>query len=138
MLTCDCIIFQGAKDKNGYGWQRKNGERKAHRAAWVEENGPIPEGMWVLHKCDNPSCVNPKHLFLGTAKDNSDDMRNKGRAIYPGSGRQDGEHNHNCKLTDEQVSQIREVYKWGSGPELAKQFGVSVYTIRAIIQGRIR
>lgn len=138
ILTCDCIIFQGAKDKDGYGWQRKNGERKAHRAAYVEEYGPIPEGMWILHSCDNPSCVNPKHLFLGTAKDNSDDMRSKGRAFYPGCGGQSGESNHNCKLSDIDVKYIRENWVWGSGPQLAKKFNVHVTTINKIRRGATR
>lgn len=129
-----CNIYEGAKDKNGYGWQRKNGERKAHRAAWVERNGPIPDNLWVLHKCDNPSCVNPDHLFLGTAKDNNDDMRKKGRARYPGCS-QPGELNPNKKLTQEQVDYIRSVYKWGMGPQLAKQFGVIPIMINRIVRG---
>ena len=133
-MQTSCDIYKGAKDKNGYGWQRKHGQRKAHRAAWVEHNGSIPCGMWVLHTCDNPSCVNPDHLFLGTAKDNSDDMRAKGRENYPGHSLP-GELNPNRKLTQEQVDYIRSVYKWGMGPKLAKEFGVHPFTINRIVRG---
>jgi hypothetical protein len=133
-MKTSCKIYPGAKDKDGYGWQRKNGERKAHRAAWVEANGPIPEGMWILHSCDNPSCIEPTHLFLGTAKDNSDDMRKKGRQHYPGFS-SPGELNPNHKLTEEDVKHIRSVYKWGLGPVLAKEYGVHRFTINRIVRG---
>ena len=64
----------------GYGNFKVNGKTKrAHRVAWEEFNGPIPEGMNVCHTCDNPSCVNPEHLFLGTQYDNLQDMKQKGR-----------------------------------------------------------
>ena len=133
-MQTSCEIYTGAKDKNGYGWQRKNGERKAHRAAWVEAHGTIPDGLWVLHKCDNPSCINPEHLFLGTAKDNSEDMRRKGRQKYPGFSLK-GETNPNSKLTQAQVEYIRMVYKWGMGPALAREFKVHPFTINRIVRG---
>lgn len=77
-----CIEYQGARDPDGYGMEYYAPEqqvRRAHRLAWIRACGPIPEGMWVLHKCDNPPCINIEHLFLGTAQDNSDDMRAKRR-----------------------------------------------------------
>lgn len=78
-----CHIWQRSKTNRGYGTLTTGGVGwLAHRAAWALKRGPIPEGMKVLHECDNPSCVNPKHLFLGTSKDNMDDMMAKGRGGY--------------------------------------------------------
>lgn len=75
-----CWIWIGGKTSDGYGKFYLNGiKRRAHRVAWVIRNGQIPEGLNVLHNCDNPSCVNPDHLFLGTQIDNIIDMVSKGR-----------------------------------------------------------
>jgi hypothetical protein len=76
----NCKIHQGSFFSDGYGqvWFRGNNWR-AHRVAWTKANGEIPDGLWVLHKCDNPACINVDHLFLGTAKDNADDRWAKGR-----------------------------------------------------------
>jgi hypothetical protein len=78
--------------------------RAAHRAAWEQENGPIPGGLLVCHKCDVRSCINPAHLFLGSAADNAQDMARLGRAP---EGAQNGELHGRSKLTDEQVRAIR-------------------------------
>jgi hypothetical protein len=87
----ECMIFIGAKQKiNGYG-KFMMGSRKeknknaylAHRVSYQLFKGNIPKGMCVLHRCDQPACVNPKHLFLGTQRDNMHDMISKGRAIHP-------------------------------------------------------
>ena len=76
----DCWLWTASKTKEGYGYFRFDGAmRKAHRMSWLLTNGEIPEGMLVCHTCDNPSCVNPKHLWLGTNRDNMDDMNAKGR-----------------------------------------------------------
>ena len=75
-----CWKWQGAVDSHGYGRTRYNGKlTSAHRAAYEYMHKEIPEGMHVLHRCDNPPCINPAHLFLGTHQDNMDDMAAKGR-----------------------------------------------------------
>jgi len=84
-----CWLWLRGKDKNGYGQcqasfsARKHKVTRAHQLAYVAWVGLIPKGMFVCHSCDNPSCCNPDHLFLGTALDNNRDMVSKGRAIYP-------------------------------------------------------
>lgn len=81
----ECWIWEAASTRDGYG-QFYNGERLvvATRFLWETINGPIPKGMLVCHHCDNPSCVNPSHLFLGTHKDNADDACRKGRFYKDG------------------------------------------------------
>ena len=132
-MKTSCDIFKGGKDKDGYGWQRALGERKAHRVAWVKANGPIPKGMLVCHSCDNPSCINPDHLWLGTPKQNMEDKQRKGRGRYTGHDCR-GESNPNSRLTQEQVNEIRAKYRWGLGPVLAKEYGVGAFMITRIIR----
>lgn len=113
---------------------------RAHRLAWEECFGPIPDGLWVLHYCDHPSCWQPLHLWLGTAQDNIDDMRRKGRARYvapyhPASNRnpQVGERNGMAKLVVAQVIEIRQ--RLAAGEEyraLAVVYGVTPQMIRRI------
>lgn len=97
-----------ASKSNGYGhlnYANKTTKYKgriAHRISWELQNGPIPEGLWVLHRCDNPSCVNPAHLFLGTHNDNMADMVAKGRSV----GKK-GENHRSAKLTEVEVIRIR-------------------------------
>lgn len=80
LLDTPCREWQGARNNRGYG-KRTIGRRSyyAHRWAWIEAHGPIPDGLFVLHHCDNPACCEITHLFLGTAKDNTADMIAKGR-----------------------------------------------------------
>jgi len=79
--TDECWLWQGAKVGQGgygnFGVDKKH--HLAHRVSYELANGPIPDGMWVLHRCDNPPCVNPDHLFLGTRSDNMKDAHQKGR-----------------------------------------------------------
>ena len=90
-----CIVWSGDRTEKGYGRFRRDGKWiRAHRAVWELANGPIPAGLHVLHRCDNPSCVNPAHLFLGTNRDNVADCVAKGR------------HAH-AKLTPESAAEIR-------------------------------
>lgn len=84
-----CWLWLGAKGRRGYGYLHRGGKTdrhpiRAHRASWEIHFGAIPAGLWVLHKCDNPPCVNPNHLFLGTRKDNMDDCASKGRVCTIG------------------------------------------------------
>jgi len=74
--TPTCWTWTGGKDSRGYG---KFDDTSPHRFSWVLHFGPIPEGLWVCHSCDNPSCVNPEHLRLWTPKQNSKDRDSKGR-----------------------------------------------------------
>jgi hypothetical protein len=78
-----CWIWQGGRTGSNYGeLHRNNRPILAHRYSYELHYGPITNGLWVLHHCDNPPCVNPSHLFLGTPKDNTQDMINKGRAAF--------------------------------------------------------
>ena len=124
-----CHVWQPPKKGAGYGSMRYNGkDQLAHRIAWQEKYGAIPEGMCVCHKCDNPACVNPDHLFLGTHADNMRDMTSKGRHPY-----RYGEDHARAKLTNEQVRHIRSLRE--SSNVLARLFGVSKRTILNVRHG---
>ena len=135
--TDNCWIWTGSRLTNGYGLIRPEGqapgERKrvlAHRVSWQLHYGVLPDktgnrktDICVLHHCDNPPCVRPDHLFLGTMKDNSQDMSAKGRARYVPMP---GEKHPNAKLTWEAVRRIRELWATGADPKtLAAQYGVT-------------
>ena len=127
-LTNTCWIWTAAISEGGYGVIQVAGKLvKAHRLSWHLHFGPFRDGLWVLHHCDNPRCVNPSHLFLGTPKDNMQDMMSKGRGKNP-----------NAKLTEAQVHEIREIRKTDGRNQsvLAKQYGISQSAISRIIIGK--
>ena len=100
-----CIEWVGSRDAKGYGQLRIDGKLiKAHRYAVERANGPIPDGMVVMHLCDNPKCVNIEHLQVGSQRQNVRDMDGKGRRI---NKQPKGSANGNSKLTDDDVRAIR-------------------------------
>lgn len=126
-----CWVWQAGRSKDGYGKIRINGKSWiAHRYAWTSENGDIPDGMCICHHCDNPPCVNPSHLFLGTKKENTADMWRKGRA------RRDGEHNAAHKLSCRDVLEIKRLLRSRTKRYLSEEFGVSVTAIQNIAIGK--
>jgi len=128
----ECWEWTGAKS-SGYGGIR-DGKKVvyAHRVSWELHNSPIPDGLWVLHHCDNRGCVNPGHLFLGTKADNVHDMMAKGRGIYVR-----GEANGQTKLTEKEVHEIRTLLAMGklSRRIIGEMYGVSQQTISCINTG---
>ena len=98
-----CWLWTSSTYHGGYGRLFADGKvQKAHRLSWQFFQGEIPKGKFVCHKCDNPPCVNPEHLFLGEAADNNHDMMRKGRAVFLKGSRHGG-----SKLTEADVIKIR-------------------------------
>jgi hypothetical protein len=148
--TEGCWLFTGCRNKKGYGlfWlgiTRVGGMTAAHRFAYETFNGPITAGLMVLHSCDNPPCVNPAHLFLGTALDNNLDRQRKGRsATGDRSGsrtkpqsRPRGEQAARSVLTADDVRTIRATYGIRTGAELAAEYGIAKPTVYNIVARRI-
>ena len=130
LKTDNCWIWLGFKDKLGYG--RFTFNRKtypAHRFSCILAGKPIPNNLFACHKCDNPSCVNPDHIFPGTQADNVHDAISKGRMM------QKGEDNCYSKLKNEDILEIREIYKNGSlcKAELARKFHIDKSHVRRIV-----
>lgn len=118
-----CWNWTGAVRHHGYGCLRYEGKQvAAHRFSYERFRRPIPEGLCLLHRCDNPRCINPDHLRPGTQAENLRDMSVKGRACF-------GEANGQAKLTPEMIAAIRACYQKGSKefgtPGLAERFGIS-------------
>lgn len=147
--TDSCWMWTGCVSTDGYGRIKLDKpsslNRTTHKLSWEIANGPVPDGLFVLHKCDVRRCVNPEHLFLGTQQDNVDDMLSKGRnqrgsghyMARRGGGK--GEDNRASKLTEAQVLEIRARYKPRTvGVDvLAKDFGVSRSTVWLVIKRKL-
>lgn len=130
----ECWNWSRSVDGGGYGFFRciQLGEQKTHRLAWILTNGKIPKGIQVCHKCDNPRCCNPKHLFLGTYYDNMRDAMAKGRQpVVKGSG-------HICaKLKECNIPEIRNMISYGmTQKQVGFRFGVHQSVISEIINGK--
>jgi hypothetical protein len=141
----DCWIWKKYKNNKGYGHPKFKGESiLAHRLSYLTFIGEIPNNLHVLHNCDNPTCVNPKHLFLGTNQDNMKDRNNKNR-----QSRLKGKDHGRSKLVQEEVDEIRILYSAelaerarGKGiqltqRELAERFRVGETQISDIVNNKI-
>jgi hypothetical protein len=149
-LSCGCWIWlrhAGAKGAHGskyahwYIGSRTDGTKRSVTVTrWIYEQtrGPIPPGMLVCHTCDIPECVNPDHLWLGTVKDNVDDMRAKGRDNYRGPiNPYKGPRPWSAKLTEEQVREMRRLFATGKWTKkaLSERYGLHHVTVIGILRG---
>lgn len=150
-----CWVWTASRDLHGYGQifrggHRQAGSMRAHRVSWVLHYGPIPNGLGVLHHCDNPPCVRPDHLWLGTPRDNSEDRDRKGRTRPPSRPAVTWQQQHperilrgaqisTAKLTDALVLEMRRRYAAGDGSykSLAREYGISKATCAEILTGKI-
>jgi HNH endonuclease len=131
-----CWVWTGSKNKKGYGHICIGAGQieLAHRTSYRTFCGPIPDGLCVLHHCDNPVCLNPTHLFIGTQIDNINDCVSKGRNR---GGGQQGEHHHHAKITDENAKEILELISAGVPlSKIAERFNFSYASVYAIKIGK--
>lgn len=150
--TSTCWIWTGGRNKQNYGRIGVSGRMvPAHRVSWELHNGAIPNGLFVCHTCDNPPCVNPTHLWLGTTTDNARDMAAKGRQAFQRDpsraargirngnythpeSRPKGERHHRAKLTDDDVRAIRIARTGGQTiRSIAADYDVTEATIKRIV-----
>ncbi len=137
--TDDCWLYLN-RSSSGYGQMKHQGRNiGAHRVSWEIHHGPIPNGSWVLHRCDNPPCVRPEHLFLGTPGDNSRDRNDKGRANHQGYPAHRyvprGEEVEQSRLAESEIPRIRERFASGeSMRSIARSHGVTHEAIRKVIR----
>lgn len=133
----DCLVWSGACRNKGYGVIRAGGKGSSivavHRLAYELWVGPIPDGLFVLHRCDNPPCCNPAHLFLGTHADNMRDMVAKGRGRAPA-----GAANPRCRLSPEIVAAVRSAYGTATWTAIGRRFGIDPTYARRIVLGERR
>lgn len=140
-MTTQCWEWTSAATPRGYGLLTVGYKKQdyAHRISWRHHFGNIPEGLFVCHDCDNPKCVRPDHLFLGTAQENTNDAKKKGR--IPQRTREQKEFIALSKrlLDIEQAEDIRKRYYEGGETVLAvlaNEYGVACYVIRHIVNGK--
>lgn len=129
----ECWLWQGLRSSNGYGKIGTSRQEMlyTHRVSWEIHHGPVPDGLFVCHTCDVRLCVNPAHLWLGTAADNLADMHRKGRGHHKGAN---GVRNGSAHLTEQQVVEIRALYAAGmTQVELAARFGIAQTNISQIV-----
>jgi hypothetical protein len=130
-----CWEWTGGRNRNGYGKLKIAAkERLAHRVAYEAANGPIPPGLFVCHSCDNPPCVNPAHLWLGTPADNTADMVRKKR-YFNWRGLRSGEDNPKAKLSNADVLEIRQLRGLETQRSLGRRFGVGADVVCRIQKG---
>lgn len=127
----ECLEWDGLRDKDGYGLRYVPAERqyrRVHRLVWAEQNGPIPAGGMILHKCDNPPCYDLDHLYLGDGWDNARDKSDRGRIA--------GAKNPNARVTLEQVHEMRVRYSEGNArlKDLSELYGIRISTVSKIIR----
>ncbi len=124
-ITDNCWLFMGAFDEKGYGHIRDGSVKKAHRVSWEVHVGPIPQNLFVLHKCDKRNCVNPAHLYLGTQLDNMKDRDIRGRRAST-----KGSNHPGAVLSDIQVLAIRQSLHEGINiDDLAIKYKVTKWCI---------
>lgn len=127
-----CWEWQGHRSPKGYGAFKDAGSKiiPAHRAAYEMEVGPIPAGHVVMHRCDNPPCVNPTHLTTGTVRENNEDRDAKGRQVAP-----KGSKHGMATITEDVVRAIRSAKAQGvMQAEIARQFGVSEVVVSSVVR----
>jgi hypothetical protein len=139
-----CWLWTGSKDEDGYGYFKDRNQKtiKAHRFSYIRAHGVIGSGLFVCHSCDVPSCVNPEHLWTGTAIDNSADMVSKGRSargdkIWTTHRPKLGAQHGNAKLTERDVMDTRRRCASGeSQTAVSKDYGVRATNVNAIVLRR--
>jgi len=126
-----CWDWKGCIHRSGYApmlFLNPGQQKNAHIVSWILHNGEVPKGLWVLHKCDNRKCTNPEHLFLGTAKDNTDDKDRKNRGNHA-----HGESHTHAILTVEKVKEIRKKLSMGiTMKRLSEEYNISSGALYAI------
>ena len=131
VISPGCWDWKASTDKGGYAvMSHRHKTMRAHRSSWLLHHGEIPEGLIIRHRCDNPTCTNPRHLETGSVADNSQDMIERGRSLF-------GSKNHKAKITEVDVLKIREMYanSEDSQRDIAKHFGINDRSVSHIVRG---